>query len=247
AEFVVRAGDRIGFELAWSPTYGTPPTPSDVEARLRDTAHWWQEWARSCRYDGEWREAVVRSMITLKALTYAPTGGIVAAATTSLPEKLGGVRNWDYRYCWLRDATFTLYCLVDSGYMNEARAWREWLVNSVAGRPADLNTMYGLSGERRLTELTLDWLPGYEGSRPVRIGNGAWDQHQLDVYGEVIDALYFARRVGLEPSGDARRIPRAMLDLRETDSDKPDEGIWEGRGPRRRFTHAKLRAGVAVR
>ena len=245
-EFVVHAGEQIGFELAWAHTYDAPPAESDLARSLRDTERYWAEWAGSCRFEGEWREAVVRSMITLKALTYAPTGGIVAAVTTSLPEKLGGVRNWDYRYCWLRDATFTLYALVNNGYMSEARAWREWLVNSVAGRPADLNIMYGLSGERRLTELTLDWLPGYEGSQPVRIGNDAWRQHQLDVYGEVIDALYFARRVGLEPSDDAWRIQDKMLNFLETDWDKPDEGIWEVRGPRRQFTHSKLMAWVAV-
>ncbi len=245
-EFVVHAGEQVGFELAWCGTYDAPPAASDLDASLRDTETYWADWARSCHYEGEWREPVVRSMITLKALTYAPTGGIVAAVTTSLPEKIGGVRNWDYRYCWLRDATFTLYALVNGGYMSEARAWREWLVNAVAGRPADLNIMYGLSGERRLTEMTLDWLPGYEQSRPVRIGNDAWRQHQLDVYGEVIEALYFARRVGLEPSDDAWRIQDAMLDFLETDWDKPDEGIWEVRGPRRHFTHSKLMAWVAM-
>lgn len=246
ARFVVRAGERIGFELAWCRTYGALPQPGDIEASLQDTEAQWHAWAHRCRYTGEWRDAVTRSMITLKALTYAPTGGIVAAATTSLPEKLGGVCNWDYRYCWLRDATFTLYALVNGGYMEEARAWREWLLNSVAGHPADLNIMYGLSGERRLTELELDWLPGYEGSRPVRIGNAAWRQHQLDVYGEVVDALYFARRVGMEPSDDAWRIQLALLNFLESDWDKPDEGIWEVRGPRRPFTHSKLMAWVAV-
>jgi GH15 family glucan-1,4-alpha-glucosidase len=244
-KFVVRAGDEVPFELAWCPTYDAPPARSDAQASLRETEHWWREWSRPCRYSGEWREAVMRSMITLKALTYAPTGGIVAAVTTSLPEKLGGVRNWDYRYCWLRDATYTLYALINGGYTDEARAWREWLLNSVAGRPDDLNIMYGLSGERRLTELTLDWLPGYEHSKPVRIGNLAWEQHQLDVYGEIADALYVARRVGMERSDDAWRIERALLDFLETDWDKPDEGIWEVRGPRRQFTHSKLMAWVA--
>ena len=245
-EFVVRAGERVGFELAWSRTYDTPPRRSDIEASLRDTEEHWAKWAKRCDYEGEWRESVVRSMITLKALTYAPTGGIVAAVTTSLPEKIGGVRNWDYRYCWLRDATFTLYALVNGGYTAEALAWREWLVNSVAGRPADLNIMYGLSGERRLTEFTLDWLPGYEDSRPVRTGNAAWHQHQLDVYGEVFDALYLARRVGLEGSDDAWRIQREMMNFLESDWDQPDEGIWEVRGPRRHFTHSKVMAWVAV-
>ncbi|MPZ45122.1 MAG: glycoside hydrolase family 15 protein [Betaproteobacteria bacterium] len=246
AEFVVHAGERVGFELAWRSTYDAPPAESDIEATLRDTEAWWKEWAGRCRYGGEWRDPVMRSMITLKALTYAPTGGIVAAVTTSLPEKIGGVRNWDYRYCWLRDATFALYALINGGYMGEARAWREWLVNAVAGRPDDLNIMYGLSGERRLTELTLDWLPGYENSKPVRIGNAAWQQHQLDVYGEVIDSLHLARRVGLEPSEDAWRIECEMMRFLENDWDQPDEGIWEVRGPRRQFTHSKLMAWVAV-
>jgi GH15 family glucan-1,4-alpha-glucosidase len=246
AEFVVRAGENIGFELAWSRTYDTPPAQGDVCASLRETEASWQQWAGRCRYGGEWRDAVMRSMITLKALTYAPTGGIVAAATTSLPEHIGGVRNWDYRYCWLRDSTFALYALINGGYLEEARAWREWLVNAVAGRPADLNIMYGLSGERRLTELTLDWLPGYESSKPVRIGNAAWNQHQLDVYGEVIDSLHLARRVGLEPSEDAWRIECEMMHFLESDWDQPDEGIWEVRGPRRQFTHSKLMAWVAA-
>jgi GH15 family glucan-1,4-alpha-glucosidase len=246
AEFVVRAGEKIGFELAWCHTYDTPQVEADVGASLRETEASWSEWAGRCHYGGEWRDAVMRSMITLKALTYAPTGGIVAAPTTSLPERIGGVRNWDYRYCWLRDSTFALYALINGGYLDEARAWRAWLVNAVAGRPADLNIMYGLSGERRLTELTLDWLPGYENSKPVRIGNAAWNQHQLDVYGEVIDSLHLARRVGLEPSEDAWRIECEMMRFLESDWDQPDEGIWEVRGPRRQFTHSKLMAWVAV-
>jgi GH15 family glucan-1,4-alpha-glucosidase len=188
----------------------------------------------------------VRSHITLKALTYAPTGGIVAAATTSLPEHIGGVRNWDYRYCWLRDATFTLYSLMVGGYTEEARAWREWLVNAVAGTPSQLQIMYGIGGERRLTEQELPWLPGYEGSAPVRIGNAAYDQHQLDVYGEVMDALHVARRAGLPPNDDAWRIQHAIIKFLETDWMKPDEGIWEVRGPRRHFTHSKVMAWVAV-
>ncbi|MCC6534412.1 MAG: glycoside hydrolase family 15 protein [Burkholderiales bacterium] len=245
ADFSVGAGERLSFELAWCPTYGCAPAPSDVDSSLHETETWWTQWAHRCRYEGPWQEAVMRSMITLKALTYAPTGGIVAAATTSLPEQLGGVRNWDYRYCWLRDSTFTLYSLINGGYTDEARAWRAWLVNSVAGWPADLNIMYGLSGERRLTELTLDWLPGHEGSRPVRIGNAAWGQHQLDVYGEVIDSLHLARRMGLEADEDAWRIECEMLKFLDSDWGKPDEGIWEIRGPRRQFTHSKLMAWVA--
>jgi GH15 family glucan-1,4-alpha-glucosidase len=247
AEFDIRAGDSIGFELAWCRTYDLQQVEkSDVESSLRETQAWWEQWSRRCRYKGEWRDPVTRSMVTLKGLTYAPTGGIVAAVTTSLPEKIGGVRNWDYRYCWLRDATFTLYALINGGYTEEALAWRAWLVNAVAGRPDDLNIMYGLSGERRLTELTLDWLPGYEGSQPVRIGNAAWTQHQLDVYGEVLDTLNLARRMGLDPSEDAWRIELAMMSFLEDDWDQPDEGIWEVRGPRRHFTHSKLMAWVAV-
>jgi GH15 family glucan-1,4-alpha-glucosidase len=182
----------------------------------------------------------------LKALTYAPTGGIAAAATTSLPEHIGGVRNWDYRYCWLRDATFTLYALMIGGYTDEACAWREWLVHAVAGTPGKLQIMYGLAGERRLTELELDWLPGYENSRPVRVGNAAYSQHQLDVYGEVMDALHLARGMGLPPNEDAWRVQRAILNFLEQDWRQPDEGIWEVRGPTRHFTHSKVMAWVAM-
>ena len=178
-------------------------------------------WSGRCTYHGEWHDTVVRSLITLKALTYAPTGGIVAAATTSLPERIGGVRNWDYRYCWLRDATFTLYSLMVGGYTEEASAWREWLVNAVAGTPSTLQIMYGLAGERRLTEFELPWLPGYEGSSPVRIGNAAHRQHQLDVYGEVMDSLHLARRSGLPPSENAWKIQRGLLDFLESDWHKP--------------------------
>jgi GH15 family glucan-1,4-alpha-glucosidase len=189
---------------------------------------------------------VLRSLITLKALTYAPTGGIAAAVTTSLPEQLGGVRNWDYRYCWLRDATFTLYALMLGGYIEEASAWREWLLRAVAGKPSQLNIMYGLSGERRLTEIELGWLPGYEESVPVRIGNAAYRQFQLDVYGEVMDALHLARRAGLQPDENAWRVQGALMEFLESAWTEPDEGIWEVRGPRRQFTHSKVMAWVAV-
>ncbi|HEV8712746.1 MAG TPA: glycoside hydrolase family 15 protein [Candidatus Binatia bacterium] len=246
AEFTVSAGQRVPFELTWTPTHQPEPEAKEVEQCLRDSDAWWQEWVGRCTYQGEWREAVVRSLITLKALTYAPTGGVVAAPTTSLPEQLGGVRNWDYRYCWLRDATFTLYALMSGGYTEEARAWREWLLNAVAGSPSELQIMYGLGGERRLTELELDWLLGYEGASPVRIGNAAYQQHQLDVYGEIMDALHVARRVGLEPSEEAWRVQQVLLRFLETDWDKPDEGVWEVRGPRRHFTHSKVMAWVAL-
>lgn len=246
ADFTVDEGERIPFDLLWNRTHYPAPPPRNVEKMLQETEQWWREWSDRCTYEGPWKEAVVRSLITLKALTYAPTGGLVAAATTSLPEHLGGVRNWDYRYCWLRDATFTLYALMTGGYIDEARQWREWLINAVAGRPSQLQIMYGVAGERRLTELELDWLSGYEGSVPVRIGNGAFNQHQLDVYGEVMDALHFARRMGLPPDENAWRVQNALLNFLETDWMKPDEGIWEVRGPRRDFTHSKVMAWVAM-
>jgi GH15 family glucan-1,4-alpha-glucosidase len=246
ATFTVSAGERVPFVLSWCPTHARAPESAEAEELFRVTEAWWQEWSSRCTYEGRWKEAVVRSLITLKALTYAKTGGIVAAATTSLPEKIGGKRNWDYRFCWLRDATFTLYALMNNGYTSEACAWREWLINAVAGNPAELQIMYGLAGERRLTELILEWLPGYAGSAPVRIGNAAYQQHQLDVYGEVMDALHLARRQGLPPSENAWRIQHAMMNFLESDWHKPDEGIWEVRGPRRDFTHSKVMAWVAV-
>ncbi len=243
AEFTVEEGQRVPFVLTWHPSHRPDPEAIDAEEALRETDRWWREWSDRCTAPGEWCEAVKRSLITLKALTYAPTGGIVAAPTTSLPEHIGGVRNWDYRYCWVRDATLTLYSLLNAGYHDEARAWCQWLLRAVAGSPAQMNIMYGLGGERRLTELELDWLPGYEGSRPVRIGNGAWNQHQLDIYGEVMDMLHLCRKAGLVDDG--WRVERALLDRLESNWREPDEGIWEVRGPRRHFTHSKMMAWVA--
>ncbi len=245
AEFWVSEGDRVPFVLTWYPSNEPPPREIEAERALEDTAVWWREWSSRCEYDGEWRDAVVRSLTVLKALTYGPTGGIVAAPTTSLPEQLGGVRNWDYRYCWLRDATFTLYALLTAGYTGEARAWRDWLLRAVAGDPADLQIMYGPAGERRLPELPLDWLPGYEGSRPVRTGNAATEQLQLDVFGEVMDALHQARRAGIEAQEPAWALQRKLLEFLEDGWRQPDEGIWEVRGPRRDFTHSKVMAWVA--
>lgn len=246
AEFTVSEGQRVPFVLIWHLSHQPDPPALDPERIIAQTAEWWHEWSARCTYEGPWREAVVRSLVTLKALTYAPTGGIVAAATTSLPEQLGGPRNWDYRYCWLRDATFTLYSLMLGGYTEEARAWREWLLRAVAGQASELNIMYGLHGERRLTELELDWLPGYEGSSPVRIGNAAYGQFQLDVYGELMDAMHVARRGGLHPDENAWRVERALTEYLESAWSKPDNGIWEMRGPQRHFTHSKVMAWVAV-
>jgi GH15 family glucan-1,4-alpha-glucosidase len=246
AEFTVAAGQRVPFVLSWHSSFAPAPAPLDAERAVQATEAWWREWAGRCRFQGPWRDAVLRSLITLKALTYEPTGGIVAAATTSLPEALGGVRNWDYRYCWLRDATFALYALALGGYAQEARAWRDWLLVAVAGDPAQLQVMYGPAGERRLSELEIGWLPGYEGSAPVRVGNAAAAQFQLDVYGEVMDALHQARLAGIEPDPWAWALQRALVDFVEQHWTEPDEGIWEVRGPRRHFTHSKVMAWVAV-
>jgi GH15 family glucan-1,4-alpha-glucosidase len=246
AEFTVSEGERIPFVLMWHPSHEPTPPIVDAEETIAHTEQWWRKWSSRCTYEGPWRDAVVRSLITLKALTYAPTGGIVAAATTSLPEQLGGVRNWDYRHCWLRDATFTLYALMIGGYTEEADAWREWLLRAVAGRPSQINIMYGLAGERRLTESKIGWLPGYEDSAPVLIGNAAHLQFQLDVYGEVVDALHLARRAGQEADENAWRVQSALIEFLESAWTEPDEGIWEVRGPRRHFTHSKIMAWVAV-
>ncbi len=245
SEFDVRAGDRLSFALGWYPSHTEAPPPLDAFEALDGATRWWEEWAAQCTYTGPWRDAVMRSLITLKALTYSPTGGLVAAATTSLPEWIGGIRNWDYRYCWLRDATFTLYALLASGFQEEAIAWRNWLLRAAAGDPAQLQIMYGVAGERRLPELTLDWLPGYEGSAPVRIGNRAAEQLQLDIYGEVMDMLYQARRLGVAPDEFSWSVQRHLLDFLESSWQRPDEGLWETRGPRQHFTHSKVMAWVA--
>jgi GH15 family glucan-1,4-alpha-glucosidase len=249
AEFTVTAGDVVPFILRWHPSHELPPPDLDPFAAVADTTAWWEEWtaAGHIRVPRDtWRTAVERSLITLKALTYAPSGGIVAAPTTSLPEKIGGVRNWDYRYCWLRDATFTLYSLLLAGYIAEAKAWRDWLVRAVAGEPSKLQIMYGPGGERRLTEYELPDLPGYEGSKPVRIGNAASGQFQLDVYGEVMDAMHQGRRAGVEEETFGWALQCALMDFLESAWQEPDEGIWEVRGPRRHFTHSKVMAWVAA-
>ena len=246
AEFTVHAGQRVPFNLAWYPSHRDVPRLRNATWALSRTESWWHNWSKQWTYDGDHPEAVQRSVITLKALTYAPTGGIVAAPTTSLPEWIGGVRNWDYRFCWLRDATFTLLALLHAGYEEEAKAWRAWLLRATAGEPDDLQIMYGPAGERRLTEWEVPWLPGYEGSKPVRVGNAASEQFQLDVYGEVIDALYQSRRGAIvERDFHALDLILALLDFLEDAWKRPDEGIWEVRGPRQHFTHSKVMAWVA--
>jgi GH15 family glucan-1,4-alpha-glucosidase len=245
ADFVVNEGQRVPFDLTWFASHQSPAREIDCETALTQTHAWWSEWAARCTVQGPWRDAVLRSIITLKALTYRPSGAIVAAATTSLPEEFGGVRNWDYRYCWLRDATFTLLALMNAGYVNEARAWREWLLRSVAGRPDQIHIMYGIHGERRLPELVLPWLPGFGGASPVRIGNAAHTQFQLDVFGEVLDASYHAWKHGAGHREEAWHVEEALVSYLERAWREPDEGIWEVRGPRRHFTHSNVMAWVA--
>ncbi len=245
AEFTAEPGERVPFVLTWFQSHRDPPRAITPAHAFDDTCSFWSEWLRECSYTGHYGEAVFRSLTVLKAMTYAPTGGIVAAPTTSLPEQIGGVRNWDYRFCWLRDASFALAALLGNGFVEEAGAWRSWLLRAVAGDPDDIQIMYGPAGERRLTELQLDWLDGYEGSKPVRIGNGASEQLQLDVYGEVLDLLYQARRRGLIADDSAWALVRHLLASLEKRWREPDEGIWEVRGPRRHFTHSKVMAWVA--
>jgi GH15 family glucan-1,4-alpha-glucosidase len=244
ASFEVEAGARIPFVLTWHPSHEPPPRAVDGLRAVDDTAEWWKQWSDACTSQDT--DLVLRSLITLKALTYAPTGGLLAAATTSLPEDIGGVRNWDYRYCWLRDATFSLYALMLAGYETEAVAWRDWLLRVAAGAPEQLQIMYGVGGDRLLPEIELDWLAGYEGSRPVRVGNAASRQFQLDVYGEVMDCLHQARRAGAAPDEDAWALQQALMESLEGRWREPDEGIWEVRGPRRHFTHSKVMAWVAA-
>ncbi|MFI0236949.1 glycoside hydrolase family 15 protein [Streptomyces sp. NPDC016845] len=246
SEFTVEAGETVAFVLTWHPSHHARPELIDPHESLRHSLADWQAWADRCRYEGPHREAVLRSLLTLKALTYAPTGGMVAAPTTSLPEEIGGVRNWDYRYCWLRDSTMTLNALVGAGYLDEAEAWRDWLVRAAAGDPAKLQIMYGLAGERRLPEEDLVWLDGFRGSRPVRTGNDAVQQLQLDVYGEVVDSLDLARRAGLRDKPHVWRLQLALLDFLQDAWREPDEGLWEVRGPRRHFVHSKVMTWVAV-
>ena len=245
-EFSVAAGQRVPFTLTWFPSHEACADPIDAVDAIADAELWWETWSNQCTYRGDWAAEVRSSLTVLKGLTHASTGGMCAAATTSLPEAIGGVRNWDYRYCWLRDATFTLMALLEAGHTSEALAWRDWLLRAVAGDPADLQIMYGLAGERSLPERELGWLPGYQGSGPVRVGNAAADQFQLDVYGEVIDALHQGAVSGLDFDGNAWQLQRVLLDYLEGAWRDPDEGIWEVRGTSRHFTHSKVMAWVAA-
>ncbi len=244
-EFTVSRGETIPFVLSYAPSHLPLPEPVDPTAALAETETYWREWSAKCRPAKKWTEAVKRSMITLKALTYAPTGGIVAAPTTSLPEQLGGKRNWDYRYCWLRDATLTLLGAMHAGYYEEAQAWREWLQRAVAGSPGQLQIMYGIGGERRLDEWVADWLPGYENSAPVRIGNAAHTQLQLDVFGEIMDTYHQARRGGLTSNDTGWAVQLAFAEHLAKIWRQPDQGIWEMRGPPQHFTYSKVMAWVA--
>ena len=245
ANWVAEQGNRRSFSLTWYDSSTNPPYPLDSLAAREQTRRWWTDWVGRCTYEGGWRDDVVRSLITLKALTYAPTGAVCAAATTSLPEGIGGVRNWDYRYSWLRDATMTLQAFLVSGYMEEAAEWGRWLRRAVAGNPGDFQIMYGVRGKRRLTELELDWLPGYENSAPVRIGNEASTQFQLDVFGELMDSVLTAARGGLRRENTDDPVGDALMTQLEKVWDQPDDGIWEVRGPQRHFTHSKVMAWVA--
>jgi len=244
-EFEVTSSDEFGFVLSWTPSFRAAPAPFKAKDALAETETFWTDWAAKFQPAGEWSGAVLRSLLTLKALSHWETGGIVAAGTTSLPEKLNGPRNWDYRFCWLRDATFSLYALIGAGYLTEASAWRQWLLRAVAGSPDDIQIMYGVGGERRLTEFEVPWLTGYEGSLPVRVGNAAANQIQLDVYGEIFGVLYAGRRAGLPEDPATAGLATALLEHLEKIWDQPDDGIWEVRGGRKHFTHSKVMAWVA--
>ncbi|MBL0887575.1 glycoside hydrolase family 15 protein [Myceligenerans indicum] len=246
ASFVVGEGQRVSFVLSHRASYLPRPDPVDADRALDETMMFWEDWIARCDYRGRWAGAVRRSLLTLKALTYAPTGGIVAAATTSLPEQIGGPRNWDYRFCWLRDATFALQALLGTGYIAEARAWREWLLRAVAGDPSKLRIMYGPDGSRSIPERELDWLPGFRDSAPVRAGNAAVGQRQLDVWGEVLDLLHHARLTGLEPTDAAWDVQRGLLDWLEGHWSEPDNSLWEMRGERRHFVYSKVMAWAGV-
>ena len=246
ADFSVAEGESVSFVLTWGPSHQAPARSVDPAAALQDTERFWTDWASRCTYRGEWREPVLRSLLTLKALTYGPTGGIVAAPTTSLPEAIGGQRNWDYRFCWLRDATLTLLALMDAGYFEEASAWRDWLVRAVAGSPEQAQIMYGLGGERHLLEWEVPWLPGFASSSPVRVGNAAHAQFQLDVYGEVMDALHQARMGGITDTAEAWHLQRALTNHVERVWMNPDQGLWEVRSGPQHFTHSKVMAWVAL-
>ena len=246
ADFVVEEGQSVPFVLTWCRSFGPTPAPIDAAATIQNVTRAWEKWSAKHEQKGAYSEAVLRSLITLKALTHHHTGGIVAAATTSLPEEIGGARNWDYRFCWLRDSTFTLYALMEGGFTDEAKAWRDWLLRAVAGSPEQMQIMYGVAGERRLTEFEIPELPGYEGSSPVRIGNAASEQLQLDVFGEVLDSFYQARRKGLVKLEAGWNLERALVSHLEKIWMKPDDGIWEIRGKRRHFVHSKVMAWVAV-
>ncbi|PYJ79435.1 MAG: glucoamylase [Verrucomicrobia bacterium] len=245
AEFSVAKGDRVPFVLTWFASHAKPPRKVNAEHALRDTEKYWRDWSSQFQSKGEWRDAVMRSLITLKGLTYAPTGGLVAALTTSLPEEIGGVRNWDYRFCWLRDAALILLALLRSGYREEAKSWRQWLLRAIAGSPAQMQAIYGVRGERRLEEFEIPWLSGYEKSKPVRIGNAASNQFQLDVYGEILAAIWQADRAGLKLEEPDWALMVALMKFLESNWHKPDEGIWEVRGGRKHFTHSKMMAWVA--
>ena len=245
SEFTLAQGQRVPFVLTWFPSQEQQPDEVDAEEALADTEAFWLGWANACAHQGDYHEEIHQSLLVLKALTYAPTGGTVAAATTSLPEWIGGVRNWDYRFCWLRDASMTLLAMLNAGYRDEAQAWQEWLLRAVAGDPADVQIMYGIAGERRLDERELEWLPGFDGSRPVRVGNAASTQLQLDVYGELLDAAYHTITHGIEPSEFGWALMRKLLAWLEDGWREKDSGIWEVRGPARHFTHSKVMSWVA--